>query len=219
MTKDEAIAAVQAQLNDFSDTMKDRIEAAFPIGASIFVTEYQWEFMDRYTTTTAALDATSSKYKIASPDGFFKPVVLWISERTEEVEWIDRYEWAQRQSGTQTAGVPQAYTLIGEDMFLDRPHNGETIYIIYTKNGDNVNFDKVPGQYHPAIVMAIAMWLTPSTVDDGQGNKLPNPAYNAAERRYYRYVNRAVGMETSNKGRPRRKQPTEAQKIRSSFSR
>jgi hypothetical protein len=217
MTQDELISAVQAQAGDFTAPFKDRIIAALPLGIAIFAAEYQWEFLDIYTTATTALDATTGKYKISLPSDFFKPVAL-STALGGALEYQNRIEWLEEERVGVGSDPPIHYTVIGTTMFL---HNasGTPIEIIYTRNADGITLADLPGQYHPAIVQAVVMWLMPAVVEDGAGHKIPNPLYDAAKARYNESVSKAAGLEAQSKGRPRTLDFSPLQKLRSEFDR
>ena len=202
-------------MGDFTDPTKERITNAIPIAVSMFCAEYQWEFLDAYATTTAALDATSGKYKITLPTSpeLFKPVAFWTNTHGP-LEYVDRKSWGEIQANVSpTLVAPLQYTVIGTNYFLDRPATGETIYCVYTRNSDGVDFNQIPGQYQPAIAHAVNMWLTPARMDNG----FPNPAFDAAQVRYLREVDKGTGMEMSIKGRPRHFARTELAQMRSEY--
>jgi len=218
VTQSEVIKSIQSLLNDTSAVMQQRITDALPLGIAMFCSEYPWEWLSDYDTTTATLDATTSKYKITPPTGFFKPVVMWTDD-TDELGYIDRKEWAIRQRSTGSAVSPKSYTVIGTTMFLDRAATGDTIYLVFTRDSKNITFDDVPGQYHPAVAAAVVLILVPEVMTLPDGQVVGNPAYRAAESRYSRHIQKATRLEMTHKGRPRQWGPNSAQKLRSRFRR
>lgn len=215
MTESQAVKAIQAQLADFQPATEARVRETIPLGTAMFCAEYQWEFMDTSATTTAALDAATGFHKIAKPDLFFKPVVLW-TDTCPEVRYVNRYEFAEYQSGVSGTVSPHKYTVIGQDMFLVKPSGGETIYIIYTRDATAWNFANVPGQYHPAIIQATVMYLMPTVLVRPNGD-VANPAFGRARSLYFDAVATALTLEAEDKGRPRRLEATQEMKDRTSY--
>jgi len=218
MTEAEVIAAVQAQANDFTAPFEDRIRASIPLAVAMFAAEYQWEFLDVYTTTTTALDATTGKYKITAPTDFFKPVAL-ATDLGGPIEYQNRIDWIEAQRGSSGTETPQRYTVIGTTMFLQTAPDSSTIWIVYTKNSDNITLGDIPGQYHPAIVQGIVLWLMPGVITDAAGNSVANPLYDAADVRYRMAVSKAAQLEAQNKGRPRTLDFPPLMKLRSQYDR
>jgi hypothetical protein len=218
MNEAQAVAAVQQQIKDWTPTTKDRIEANLPMGLSIFAAEYEWEFLSVYGTADTKVGTTTGKTYIDTPADMFKPIVVWTDQHPE-VPYINRKDWAAHQVPSSNATEPSEYTVIGTKMYLTKPNVGSTIYLVYTKIADDLSFNTVPAQYHPTIVMAISMWMVPITLQDGQGNELPNPLFDSTERRYNKFVQKAVGMDMSHKGRPRKQEPNDMMKLRNRHSR
>lgn len=215
MTLDEAVKSISAKLADSAPATVDRIKAVIPLGVAEFCSAYEWEFLSKFTTSTAALDATTGFHKVTKPSDFFKPIVLWTNE-SPEVEYIDRYEFASRQAPTGSAISPRAYTVIGEEMYLDTASAGETIYFIYTKRSNGVGFEDVPGQYHPAVILAATMHLTPLVLKTAQGD-VANPAYSQSQELFELALQRALSMEAESKGRPRRWKPNSIMRLRGQY--
>lgn len=204
MTTDTMVKAMQAHFEDESAAFKLRIQAAIPVGIELFASENQWEFLDIYWTTTAAVDGTTGKTIITMPaaGSWFKPVHIW-TDTNREVGYIDRKEWAQRQQPGASTQPPYAYTVIGQQLFLDRPATGATIYMIYTRTNKNIDLPDIPFEYHGAVLMGAIWFLTPAMViQDGQ--RLPNPAREAAWASYQERIRLAMSQEMSQKGRTRR---------------
>jgi hypothetical protein len=215
MTLDQAVQSISAKLADSAPATLDRIRSVIPLGVSQFCAEYEWEFLSKFTSSTAALDAITGFYKVTKPADFFKPIVLW-TDMAPEVEYIDRYEFASRQMPSGAAISPRAYTVIGEEMYLDAASSGERIYFIYTKRANNVGFEDVPGQYHNAILLAVLTHLTPVVLRTANGD-VANPAYNQSQELYELALQRALGLEAESKGRPRRWKPNSLMQLRGQY--
>ena len=215
MTESEAVKAIQAQLADFQPATEQRVRATIPLGTAMFCAEYQWEFLDKYASTTAALDTTTGLHKITKPELFFKPVVLW-TDTCPEVEYVNRYEFAKYQSGSPGTVYPHKYTVIGTDMYLVQPSGGETIYIIFTRDGSAWSFANIPGQYHPAIIQATVMYLMPAVLVRPNGD-VPNQAFGRARKLYLDAVATALTLEASGKGRPTRQKPNDLMLARNGY--
>ncbi len=214
MTEAEVVAAVAQQLQDFNAATETRIKKSIPMGVAIFANEYEWEFTSKYVTgVTTAVGSTTGLTHLVVDDDLFKPIVVFDSNRPD-IPYKNRKEFAAAQTGTPSDSQPYGYTVIGTTIYLLAPSAGNTVKLIYTKKADNLSLSKVPSNYHPTIVMAVVMWMTPSMI-----NKVNNPAFSVAEERYNRFVSKALGMDLSHKGRPPKIKPNEAMKMMARYHR
>lgn len=213
MTEAQVVAAVAEQLQDFEATTEARIKKAIPMGVAIFANEYEWEFMSKYVSSVSTkVGGTTGKTYLDVNDDMFKPIVVFDNNKSD-IPYIDRIDWAETQTGSITDSQPYAYTVIGTKLYLTAPSSGNTVQMIYTIKADNLSLAKVPSNYHPTIVMAVVMWMTPS-----MNNKATNPAFTVAEKRYNRFVSKALGMDLSHKGRPVKIKPNEAMKLAARYA-
>lgn len=211
MTKNTLIEAVQAHFGDESPAFQTRIDGTIPVGIEMFVSEQQWEHFDKYVTATTEVDSTTGKTRIVLPtdasgtSDFFKPVHIW-TDNNAKVDYIDRAEWADRQRLSTPQQEPWAYTQIGPDLFLDRPNDGSTLYMVYTRTHNDLDLPDLPSQYHPAVLMAVIWYLTPGYVM-ADGQKLPNSDKDVAWANYQDRLSIASSHEHSVKDRVRRFRP------------
>jgi hypothetical protein len=134
MTEQEMVRAIQSHFGDTSAAFKTRIEQNIPFGIELFCAQAQWEFLDRFVADLTVSDSTVAapgKPRIETPGDFFKPVVIYT--QYNEVKWIDRLEWARKQTTTGSGTRPQEYTLIGDELVLSREHDGSQIDMVYTR--------------------------------------------------------------------------------------
>lgn len=205
MTDAELISFVQAHFNDQTSQFRSRVVKTVPIGIGMFASEHQWEFLDKFTTTTAETDSTASKDKITLPADFWKPIRFYTSNRV--VSYIDRAAWSKKQRASLPSGEPRAYTVIGPDYFLDRASDGSTISVVYTRRSSGMSLSDVPAEFHDAVGAAVIWRLTPGFVQMPEG-PVPNPAYGHAEDLYGGRVRVALSSENSIKGRTQKWTPT-----------
>ena len=219
MTEDQVVAAVAEQLQKFDGPTEARIKKAIPMGVAIFANEYEWEFMSKYVSGVAtAVGSTTGKTYLVVDDDLFKPIVVFDSNNAD-IPYIDRKAWARTQTGTPSDSRPYSYTVIGRNLYLTAPSSGNTVNIIYTLKSDNVDLGTVPTNYHPTVVMAVVMWMTPSILTDSNGNDVPNPAFGVAEKRYNRFVSKALGMDLSHKGRVLKMTPNKTMLMAARYNR
>lgn len=214
MNETDLIRYVQAHFNDQTAQFRDRIVRTIPVAIEMFGTEHQWEFLDKYTTTTATTSTTHGKDVITLPSDFFKPVVLYTDD--EEMEYVDRTEWGLYQRHVSVSRKPWKYTQIGPELILSHATDGSTIYMVYTRQTSGMSLSDVPSQYHDAIAAAVVWRLTPGSVMTNQG-PFPNPAYAQAERFYSERIRVCMGKELSVKGRRITWKVTGPQAERSSY--
>jgi hypothetical protein len=200
---------------DSAPATVDRVKNVIPLGVAMFCAEYEWEFLSKLGTATAAADSTGY-WKVSPPTDFFKPVVLWTA-KVPEICYINRVEFANRQVGASGSETPYEYTVIGESMYLARPSTGDAISLAYTRKSNNIGFADIPGQYHHAVVLATCTHLTPMVLKR-PGGDVANPAFDQSEQLYDRAVNKAVRMEMTNKGRPGREKPTALMLARNGYA-
>jgi hypothetical protein len=217
MTRSELVAAVQAHFSDFTDPFKTRIEAVIPSAVARFLAEAQWEFLDKYTTTTTSVSTSAAvgKYQVDLPDDFFKPIVVFTE--TREIEYRDRNEWARMQHAGSGSFIPQYYTVIGPEMILTHTPDSSTIEMVYTRKADNYGFDDLPSQYHWAVQMAAQLLLTPAYFTSGD-QKFPNPELRQSSEDYERAIGKAKRFEVTIKGRVRELLPSAINRRRAAYT-
>lgn len=169
----------------------------------LFCSRRQWEFLDKYWETETETESTSGKtrIKMPSPNSWFKPVALGTG--TRRIEYEDRAKWLddQRSSSNRT---PHWYTLIGRDYFLSHSvSSAETIYTVYTQTAGTFGLEDIPESYHPAIMHAAILLLTPGSTPGPNNRPVPNPAWDRAEMMYNKLCTYAKSQEQSIKARTR----------------
>lgn len=214
MTKDAFVKAVQAHFGDETSTFKTRIENSIPVGIELFCSEAQWECLDKYVSIATEVDSRTGKTRLAlSTITDFAKIVHLATQMTQKIEYIDRDEWNSRQTISLSAQEPIAYTVIGNDHFLDRPNNGAVIYLTYTRNHENIDLAGLPARYHGAVLMAVIWFLTPGMITVGT-ERTDNPAKRIAWQGYQERVGLAISQEEAHKDRVRRLAPDDASETR-----
>lgn len=206
MTTQEFEAAVQSHFDNKTPAFLERIRDALPTAIARFCQQWQWEFLDKYTTfaTETSTKDASGKTIFTLPSDFYKIIVLWTD--SYRLKYLTRTEWAELQmSGGVTTEF--TYTVIGKELVLSGTIS-DTVYGIYTRTSQSFDLDDIPAQFHYAIQMAVEELLAPAyvTVD---GKTYPNPDVNRARRAFREATVDARILELRSKGRGKRIKPAE----------
>jgi hypothetical protein len=217
VNEQQMVKAVQSHFSDFSAEMENRAQAMIKPAIEMFASRRQWEFLDVYWETETEVQSSSGKtrIKMPSPNDWFKPVAMG-TETGGPISYQDRADWldAQRSSADRT---PRKYTLIGRNYYLSGSvASTTTIRTVYTRTAGAYGLEDIADTYHPAIMHAAILLLTPGSTPGPNNRPVPNPAWDRAEAMYNKLCTYAKSQEQSIKGRTRYLKEPEVSRSRSS---